>query len=70
MTLEQSIIKDLAHGQSTADALALRMGRRRDTVEAILQRMDINGDVMSMEICNGKFTVWRLRAKKCTLKPL
>jgi hypothetical protein len=63
MTLEQSIIEDLQFGQSTADALALRMGKRRDTVEIILRRLEAQKLIFSSKICNDKFTVWRFIQK-------
>jgi len=61
MTLETTIKRDLAAGQSTADAIAQRAGKSLPAVVAVLERLQREGVVITAPICDGRLHVWKLK---------
>jgi len=61
MTLEKKIRNDLAAGKTTADALSLRMEVSIPAVMTVLDRLQREGSVITMPICDGRLTVWKLK---------
>jgi len=61
MTLEQRIKRDLAAGQSTADAIAQRAEKSLPAVMAVLERLQREGVVITAPICEGRLHVWKLK---------
>lgn len=61
MTLETTIKRDLAAGQSTADAIALRAEKSFPAVMATLERLQREGVVITAPICEGRLHVWKLK---------
>lgn len=61
MTLEQRIRRDLEAGQSTADAIAQRAGKSLPAVVAVLERLQREGVVITVPICEGRLHIWRLK---------
>lgn len=66
MTTAALILRDLAVGQSTLDALAQRLTLPRRVLESYLQDLELAGHVLSSEIGHAKtgtpLPIWRITA--------